>query len=179
MKTISNKLWMYNRYRFIMTYHKKPWLPPPLILLSHVTSCASAAWHKHRGASRLARDSSLSESTQILSEYTECGTPMCKAVINADSTASMPLLVPVMTGNRVLVPNRIFLFLPELFLAPDDLKKLHEFEERCVAGYFRDKRQSQNSSQINRIRHAADKYVPHPATDRPWHVSFFFRQSLL
>nr|XP_058157645.1 transient receptor potential cation channel subfamily M member 6 isoform X2 [Dasypus novemcinctus] len=36
MKSISNKLWKYNRYRYIMTYHKKPWLPPPLILLSHV-----------------------------------------------------------------------------------------------------------------------------------------------
>ncbi|XP_045636986.1 transient receptor potential cation channel subfamily M member 6 isoform X5 [Ursus americanus] len=36
MKSISNKLWKYNRYRYIMTYHKKPWLPPPFILLSHV-----------------------------------------------------------------------------------------------------------------------------------------------
>ncbi|XP_072618732.1 transient receptor potential cation channel subfamily M member 6 isoform X1 [Vulpes vulpes] len=36
MKSISNKLWKYNRYRYIMTYHQKPWLPPPFILLSHV-----------------------------------------------------------------------------------------------------------------------------------------------
>ncbi|XP_014396760.1 PREDICTED: transient receptor potential cation channel subfamily M member 6 isoform X3 [Myotis brandtii] len=36
MKSISNKLWKYNRYRYIMTYHEKPWLPPPFILLSHV-----------------------------------------------------------------------------------------------------------------------------------------------
>ncbi|KAL0607095.1 Transient receptor potential cation channel subfamily M member 6 [Plecturocebus cupreus] len=36
MKSISNNLWKYNRYRYIMTYHEKPWLPPPLILLSHV-----------------------------------------------------------------------------------------------------------------------------------------------
>jgi hypothetical protein len=36
MKAISNKLWKYNRYRYIMTYHEKPWLPPPFILLSHV-----------------------------------------------------------------------------------------------------------------------------------------------
>ncbi|XP_054439279.1 transient receptor potential cation channel subfamily M member 6 [Pteronotus mesoamericanus] len=35
MKSISNKLWKYNRYRYIMTYHEKPWLPPPFILLSH------------------------------------------------------------------------------------------------------------------------------------------------
>uniref|UniRef100_A0A5F8HBL9 non-specific serine/threonine protein kinase n=1 Tax=Monodelphis domestica TaxID=13616 RepID=A0A5F8HBL9_MONDO len=36
MKAISNKLWKYNRYRYIMTYHEKPWLPPPFILLSHI-----------------------------------------------------------------------------------------------------------------------------------------------
>ncbi|KTF87211.1 hypothetical protein cypCar_00047698, partial [Cyprinus carpio] len=44
-----------------------------------------------------------------------------------------------------------------LLLAPDDLKKLHEFEEKCVAGYFRDKKESQQGSQINQIRSAADK----------------------
>ncbi|XP_037653461.1 transient receptor potential cation channel subfamily M member 6 [Choloepus didactylus] len=36
MKSISNKLWKYNRYRYIMTYHEKPWLPPPFILLSYI-----------------------------------------------------------------------------------------------------------------------------------------------
>uniref|UniRef100_A0A8C3ER12 non-specific serine/threonine protein kinase n=1 Tax=Corvus moneduloides TaxID=1196302 RepID=A0A8C3ER12_CORMO len=36
LKSISNKLWKYNRYRYIMTYHEKPWLPPPFILLSHI-----------------------------------------------------------------------------------------------------------------------------------------------
>uniref|UniRef100_A0A8C6QL25 non-specific serine/threonine protein kinase n=1 Tax=Nannospalax galili TaxID=1026970 RepID=A0A8C6QL25_NANGA len=36
MKSISNKLWKYNRYRYIMTYHQKPWLPPPFILLNHL-----------------------------------------------------------------------------------------------------------------------------------------------
>ncbi|XP_045696415.1 transient receptor potential cation channel subfamily M member 6 isoform X6 [Phyllostomus hastatus] len=35
MKSISNELWKYDRYRYIMTYHEKPWLPPPFILLSH------------------------------------------------------------------------------------------------------------------------------------------------
>nr|XP_012615260.1 transient receptor potential cation channel subfamily M member 6 isoform X4 [Microcebus murinus] len=37
LKSISNELWKYNRYRYIMTYHEKPWLPPPLILLSHLS----------------------------------------------------------------------------------------------------------------------------------------------
>ncbi|KAK3514501.1 hypothetical protein QTP70_018664, partial [Hemibagrus guttatus] len=104
MKTISNQLWRYNRYRYIMTYHKKPFLPPPLIFLSHMALCVNAVWQKHRRTSTHDRDTGL-----------------------------------------------------KLFLAPNDLKKLLEFEERCVAGYFRDKHESQHCSQINRIRHAADK----------------------
>ncbi|XP_006892067.1 PREDICTED: transient receptor potential cation channel subfamily M member 6 [Elephantulus edwardii] len=36
MQSMSNKLWKYNRYRYIMTYHEKPWLPPPFILLSYI-----------------------------------------------------------------------------------------------------------------------------------------------
>uniref|UniRef100_A0A673GGP5 non-specific serine/threonine protein kinase n=1 Tax=Sinocyclocheilus rhinocerous TaxID=307959 RepID=A0A673GGP5_9TELE len=103
MSSISRKLWKYNRYRYIMTYQEKPWLPPPLILLSHMTMCLSSMWQKHRKASKRGR-----------------------------------------TGLKLL-------------LAPDDLKKLHEFEEKCVAGYFRDKKESQQGSQINRIRSAADK----------------------
>ncbi|KAL6465938.1 hypothetical protein MHYP_G00260710 [Metynnis hypsauchen] len=104
MKNISNQLWKYNRHRYIMTYQKKPWLPPPLIIFSHMTLCVSTVWHWHKGASGQESNSGL-----------------------------------------------------KLFLAPDDRKKLHEFEEKCVAGYFRDKHESQNCSQINRIRSAADK----------------------
>uniref|UniRef100_A0A672N7A7 non-specific serine/threonine protein kinase n=1 Tax=Sinocyclocheilus grahami TaxID=75366 RepID=A0A672N7A7_SINGR len=100
MSSISRKLWKYNRYRYIMTYQEKPWLPPPLILLSHVTLCLSSMWQKHRKASKRGR-----------------------------------------TGLKLL-------------LAPDDLKKLHEFEEKCVTGYFRDKKESQQGSQINQIRSA-------------------------
>uniref|UniRef100_A0A672R3X9 non-specific serine/threonine protein kinase n=1 Tax=Sinocyclocheilus grahami TaxID=75366 RepID=A0A672R3X9_SINGR len=92
MSSISRKLWKYNRYRYIMTYQEKPWLPPPLILLSHMTLCLSSMWQKHRKASKRGR-----------------------------------------TGLKLL-------------LAPDDLKKLHEFEEKCVAGYFRDKKESHWSS---------------------------------
>ncbi|KAM7018494.1 transient receptor potential cation channel subfamily M member 6 isoform 2-T2 [Tautogolabrus adspersus] len=36
MASTSSKLWKYNRYRYIMTYQERPWLPPPLILLSHM-----------------------------------------------------------------------------------------------------------------------------------------------
>ncbi|XP_055055045.2 transient receptor potential cation channel subfamily M member 6 isoform X1 [Misgurnus anguillicaudatus] len=103
MSAISRNLWKYNRYRYIMTYQEKPWLPPPLIFLSHVTLCLSSVWQKHTKASKKGK-----------------------------------------TGLKLL-------------LAPDDLKKLHEFEEKCVAGYFRDKTENQQNSEINRIRSAADK----------------------
>lgn len=55
--------------------------------------------------------------------------------------------------------SSISLSLPELFLAPDDLKKLLEFEENCMAGYFRDKHESQHCTQFNRICFAAEKCV--------------------
>uniref|UniRef100_A0A8C1R0A1 non-specific serine/threonine protein kinase n=1 Tax=Cyprinus carpio TaxID=7962 RepID=A0A8C1R0A1_CYPCA len=55
MSSISRKLWKYNRYRYIMTYQEKPWLPPPLILLSHMTLCLSSMLHKHRKASKRGR----------------------------------------------------------------------------------------------------------------------------
>ncbi|XP_074956561.1 transient receptor potential cation channel subfamily M member 7 isoform X2 [Phalacrocorax aristotelis] len=38
VKAISNIVWKYQRYHFIMAYHEKPVLPPPLIILSHMAS---------------------------------------------------------------------------------------------------------------------------------------------
>ncbi|XP_060030641.1 transient receptor potential cation channel subfamily M member 7 [Erinaceus europaeus] len=38
VKAISNIVWKYQRYHFIMAYHEKPVLPPPLIILSHIIS---------------------------------------------------------------------------------------------------------------------------------------------
>ncbi|KAM9408888.1 transient receptor potential cation channel subfamily M member 7 isoform 2-T2 [Pholidichthys leucotaenia] len=38
VKSISNLVWKYQRYHFIMAYHEKPFLPPPLILLCHIYS---------------------------------------------------------------------------------------------------------------------------------------------
>ncbi|KFP13714.1 Transient receptor potential cation channel subfamily M member 6, partial [Egretta garzetta] len=46
LKSISNKLWKYNRYRYIMTYHEKPWLPPPFILLSHTGLLINRIFHR-------------------------------------------------------------------------------------------------------------------------------------
>ncbi|NXG53331.1 TRPM7 protein, partial [Psilopogon haemacephalus] len=38
VKAISNIVWKYQRYHFIMAYHEKPVLPPPLIILSHMAA---------------------------------------------------------------------------------------------------------------------------------------------
>ncbi|XP_053575306.1 LOW QUALITY PROTEIN: transient receptor potential cation channel subfamily M member 7-like [Bombina bombina] len=40
-KAMSNTLWKFQRYHFIMVYHNKPVLPPPLIVFSHVMSFIS------------------------------------------------------------------------------------------------------------------------------------------
>ncbi|XP_067275272.1 transient receptor potential cation channel subfamily M member 7 isoform X1 [Pseudorasbora parva] len=48
VKSISNLVWKYQRYHFIMAYHDKPVLPPPLILLSHVASVLSSICRKRK-----------------------------------------------------------------------------------------------------------------------------------
>uniref|UniRef100_A0A3B3TU21 non-specific serine/threonine protein kinase n=1 Tax=Poecilia latipinna TaxID=48699 RepID=A0A3B3TU21_9TELE len=48
MASISNKLWKYNRYRYIRTYQERPWLPPPLILLSHVALAVRSIYRRFR-----------------------------------------------------------------------------------------------------------------------------------
>uniref|UniRef100_A0A4W5KNJ7 non-specific serine/threonine protein kinase n=1 Tax=Hucho hucho TaxID=62062 RepID=A0A4W5KNJ7_9TELE len=105
MKSTSKKLWMYNRYRYIMTYQEKPWLPAPLISLSHMTLCVTAIYRKHRGSSEKERDS-------------------CRL---------------------------------KLYLGREELKRLHEFEDRCVMAYFHKKKQDVLCSQIHRIRATAER----------------------
>ncbi|CAN9513433.1 unnamed protein product [Ophioblennius macclurei] len=51
MASTSNKLWKYNRYRYIMTYLERPWLPPPLILLSHFALGLRSIYRKFSGDS--------------------------------------------------------------------------------------------------------------------------------
>lgn len=38
VKSMSNLVWKYQRYHFIMAYHERPVLPPPFILLCHIYS---------------------------------------------------------------------------------------------------------------------------------------------
>uniref|UniRef100_A0A3B4VK82 non-specific serine/threonine protein kinase n=1 Tax=Seriola dumerili TaxID=41447 RepID=A0A3B4VK82_SERDU len=105
MASTSNKLWKYNRYRYIMTYQERPWLPPPLILLSHMALGLTAVYRRYSGdAEREERGSGL-----------------------------------------------------KLYLGPEDCKKLHEFEEKCVQAYFHEKSESLHGSQIHRIRATAER----------------------
>lgn len=36
VKSISNQVWKFQRYQLIMTFHDRPILPPPLIVLPHI-----------------------------------------------------------------------------------------------------------------------------------------------
>lgn len=36
VKSISNQVWKFQRYQLIMTFHDRPIMPPPLIILSHL-----------------------------------------------------------------------------------------------------------------------------------------------
>ncbi|XP_019717810.1 transient receptor potential cation channel subfamily M member 6 isoform X2 [Hippocampus comes] len=105
MASTSNKLWKYNRYRYIMTYLDRPWLPPPLILLSHMSFALRAIYKRLNG--------------------------------NAEGDERSSGL--------------------KLYLARDDRKKLHEFEEKCVQAYLYEKTQDLYSSQMNRIGVTADR----------------------
>ncbi|XP_036399070.1 transient receptor potential cation channel subfamily M member 7-like [Megalops cyprinoides] len=51
VKSMSNLVWKYQRYHFIMAYHDKPVLPPPLILLSHLVSLFSCICRKRKKGS--------------------------------------------------------------------------------------------------------------------------------
>ncbi|XP_041420213.1 transient receptor potential cation channel subfamily M member 6 isoform X2 [Xenopus laevis] len=101
MKSISHKLWKYNRYRYIMTYYEKPWLPPPLIFLSHINLFINRLCH-HRSHS------------DFDPEETDMGL--------------------------------------KLYLSDNELRKLHDFEEKCVETYFHEKNESLHSSKNERIR---------------------------
>lgn len=63
MASTSNKLWKYNRYRYIMTYQDRPWLPPPLIVLSHMALALRAMYRRCSG------DAEREEGGSGLSEY--------------------------------------------------------------------------------------------------------------
>ncbi|XP_058146638.1 transient receptor potential cation channel subfamily M member 1 [Dasypus novemcinctus] len=62
VKSISNQVWKFQRYQLIMTFHDRPVLPPPLIVLSHVYMMATrlvARWRKKKEGSPEERDRGL------------------------------------------------------------------------------------------------------------------------
>ncbi len=146
MASTSNKLWKYNRYRHIMTYQERPWLPPPLILLSHMTLSLKAIYRRCSGdAERAERGSGLSEyrSVYVWMEFSSYLYTSCKSVRS---------MCAVIKSLLLSYPS-----LPELLLGHEDRKKLLEFEEKCVKAYFHEKSEGPHSSQINRIRATAER----------------------
>lgn len=136
MASTSNKLWKYNRYRYIMTYQVRPWLPPPLNLLSHMDLGLRAIYKKFSGdAEREERASGLSKYHSMFSVKEE----------NGDSLAVISTLLPSHSS------------LLELYLGHEDRKKLHEFEEKCVEAYFHEKSECPLNSQKNRIKVTAER----------------------
>lgn len=168
MRSISNKLWKYNRYRYIMTYQEKPWLPPPLIILSHMTLCVTAIYQKHRGLSEQETDScGLSECVwawawmRLFLDETPLKVGFSFSLLHC---VSMTVLIHNIsmwwknaTVDCVLEKCNLFLPLSELYLGQEELKRLHEFEERCLVSYFHEKNQDVLCSQINRVRATAER----------------------
>uniref|UniRef100_A0A8C9WHW1 Transient receptor potential cation channel, subfamily M, member 7 n=2 Tax=Scleropages formosus TaxID=113540 RepID=A0A8C9WHW1_SCLFO len=95
VESMSNLVWKYQRYHFVMAYHEKPVLPPPLISFNHLISLC-CYWPRRR------------------------------------------------KGKQAHGPK--------LFLSDEDQRKLHDFEERCVQTYFRDKDEQFHSSNEQRIK---------------------------
>ncbi|CAL8243217.1 unnamed protein product [Lota lota] len=64
VKSISNLVWKYQRYHFIMAYHEKPVLPPPFILLCHVFSLFCCMCRKRKKESTYGPKLFLTEEDQ-------------------------------------------------------------------------------------------------------------------
>lgn len=73
------------------------------------------------------------------------------------SLLSHPLHSPFPTPLLLFSPPLISYL--ELFLSDEDQRKLHDFEERCVQAYFRDKNDRFHSSNEERIRVTFNRYV--------------------
>lgn len=148
MESTSSRLWKYNRYRYIMTYQDRPWLPPPLILLSHLTLGLRAIYRRCRGdAEQGDRGSGLSEYLSFLSEDGK--------LIQQPPGCFFKFYSRKRLRNKH--PHVSYLLTPELLLGHEDRKKLHEFEEKCVQVYFLEKSDDVHSSQTKRIRATAER----------------------
>ncbi|KAG8518865.1 Transient receptor potential cation channel subfamily M member 1, partial [Galemys pyrenaicus] len=62
VKSISNQVWKFQRYQLIMTFHDRPVLPPPMIILSHIYIIIMRLrghWRKKREADQDEQDRGL------------------------------------------------------------------------------------------------------------------------
>lgn len=138
MASTSNKIWKYNRYRYIMTYQDRPWLPPPLILLSHMTLALRATYRRFNGGD---------EQEETGSGLSEC--PWWPGACQTTHTYATVQFKKINKKN-LLSP-------PELLLGHEDHKKLHEFEGKCVESYIHEKNEGLDSSQVSMIRATAER----------------------
>lgn len=129
VKSISNLVWKYQRYHFIMVYHEKPVLPPPVILLCHVYSLFCMCSKRKK------------ENTYGPSMTAWCSEPQVAALQSTPTTLLINTLV----------------ILLELFLTEEDQKKLHDFEEQCVETYFHEKDDQFHSGSEERIRVTSER----------------------
>lgn len=136
MASTSNEIWKYNRYRYIMTYQDRPWLPPPLIVLSHMNLALRATYRRFRGGDK--------------QEETGPGLSECLRYLGCRESALSPATVQLWSRTTLLCPI-------ELLLGDKDRKKLHEFEEKCVESYIHEKNEGLDSSQVSMIRATAER----------------------
>ncbi|KAK2508711.1 hypothetical protein MC885_004981, partial [Smutsia gigantea] len=61
VKSISNQVWKFQRYQLIMTFHDRPVLPPPMIILSHIYIIVM----RLRGRCRKKREGDQDEKDQL------------------------------------------------------------------------------------------------------------------
>lgn len=127
VKSISNLVWKYQRYHFIMVYHEKPVLPPPVILLCHIYSlfCMCSKRKKENAYG-----------------------PSMPACSFAQQVSPLESIATTLLINTVLL---------ELFLTEEDQKKLHDFEEQCVETYFHEKDDQFHSGSEERIRVTSER----------------------
>ena len=133
VKSISNLVWKYQRYHFIMAYHEKPVLPPPFILLCHIYSLFCMCRKRKK-------------------EHTYGTSTSTLLSLSGRNFLSLKLLKTV-TGAYFLS-----VFLSELFLTEEDQKKLHDFEEQCVETYFHEKDDQFHSGSEERIRLTSERW---------------------
>lgn len=97
MASTSNKIWRYNRYRYIMTYQDRPWLPPPLIVLSHMTLALRATYRRFSGGDEQEETGSgLSECPWCLGA---CQTTYTHATVQLKKTKTKKPLVSTRTPS--------------------------------------------------------------------------------